>query len=329
MPIYPAPISHTRNRGTKTNDSYSRKPKNRCWVYPSDDRVVQFLHYLSIEKNFSNHTHRAYQIDLSQFLEFLLDRRNGKDIGQVKREDIRDFIGYLLKYGYEKSSVARKLSSLKSFYKFLARKKITLSNPVRAIKTPKITKRLPGFLTQYQTQKILDISGTDERSLRNRAIVEVLYGAGLRASELVGLNISDVDFYNEMILVKGKGGKERIVPLGSYAQKAVKEYLGIRRNKDNPAVFLNLQGRRITTRSVQTIVKRLISRVSEASHTNPHTLRHSFATHLLERGADLRAVQELLGHSSLSATQIYTHLSVERLKKIYDKAHPRAEESTK
>jgi len=295
-------------------------------IYPTDNRLVQFLNYLSVEKNFSSHTIRAYQIDLGQFLEFLIDRKNNKDIGDVKREDIRDFIGHLLKYGYEKSSVARKLSSLKSFYKFLNRRKIIIHNPVRAVKTPKITKRLPGFLTQYQTQKILEVSGTDEASLRNRAIIEVLYGAGLRASELVALNISDVDFYNGVILVKGKGSKERIVPLGSYAQKAVKEYLAQRKNKVNPAVFLNLRGKRITTRSVQTIVKRLISKVSEASHTNPHALRHSFATHLLERGADLRAVQELLGHSSLSATQIYTHISVERLKKIYNKAHPRAEE---
>ena len=298
-------------------------------IYPSDNRVTQFLSYLSIEKNFSSHTNRAYQIDLGQYLEFLLDRKGGKDISRVKREDIRDFIGYLLKYGYEKSSVARKLSSLKSFYKFLNRRKIIITNPVRAIKTPKITKRLPGFLTQYQTQKIFTIVGNDEGSLRNRAIIEVLYGAGLRASELINLNIDDIDFHNDVVLVKGKGSKERIVPLGSYAQKAVKEYLVLRKDKNNPAIFLNLQGKRLTTRSVQTIVKRLVSRVAEASHTNPHTLRHSFATHLLERGADLRAIQELLGHSSLSATQIYTHISIERLKKIYDKAHPRAEVETK
>lgn len=295
-------------------------------IRPMDERVHQFLNYLALEKNFSNHTCRAYEIDLGQFLEFLIDRKDRKNINQVKREDIRDFVGYLLKYGYEKSSVARKLSSLKSLYKFLVQRKIVANNPVKAVKTPKITKRLPGFLTQYQTQKILDFSGNDESSLRNRAIIEMLYGAGLRVSELVKLNIDDIDFNNEVLLVKGKGGKERIVPFGSYAQKAVKEYLNIRKDKTNQAVFLNLKGKRLTTRSVQTIVKRAISRVADVSHTNPHILRHSFATHLLERGADLRAVQELLGHSSLSATQIYTHLSVERLKKIYDKAHPRAEE---
>lgn len=295
-------------------------------IYPTDSRIQSFLTYLSQEKNFSTHTYRSYQVDLGQFLEFLADRKSGKDLSKINREDIRDYIGFLLKYGYEKSSVARKLSSLKSLYKFLTRRKIVNSNPVRAVKTPKISKKLPGFLTEYQTQKIMDIQGNDERSFRNKAIMEVLYGAGLRASELVSLNISDIDLHNDIVLVKGKGGKERIVPLGSYAQKAVQEYLTIRKEKNNHALFLNLQGKRLTTRSVQTIVKRLISRVADASHTNPHTLRHSFATHLLERGADLRAVQELLGHSSLSATQIYTHISVERLKKIYDKAHPRAEE---
>jgi tyrosine recombinase XerC len=298
-------------------------------IYPSDERLSLFIRYLLEEKGFSSHTVRAYQIDLGQFLEYLLDRKDRMDISKVKKDSVRDFVGYLLTHGYERSSVARKLSSLKSFYKFLNRRKIIATNPVRAVKTPKITKRLPGFLTQYQTQKIMDISGNDESSLRNRAIMEVLYGSGLRASELVGLNIDDLDFHNEVILVKGKGGKERIVPMGSYAQKAVKEYLAMQQHKDNPAIFLNLQGKRLTTRSVQTIVKRLVSRIADASHTNPHTLRHSFATHLLERGADLRAIQELLGHSSLSATQIYTHLSIERLKKIYDKAHPRAEEEIK
>lgn len=295
-------------------------------IYPTDTRIQSFLTYISQEKSFSAHTQRSYQVDLSQFLEFLADRKANKDLTNIKREDIRDFIGYLLKYGYEKSSVARKLSSLKSLYKYLMRRKIINSNPVRSVKTPKISKKLPGFLTQYQTQKIMDIQGSDERSLRNKAIMEILYGAGLRASELVGLNIDDIDMHNEVVLVKGKGGKERLIPLGNYAQQAVKSYLSIRKEKTNPALFLNLHGKRLTTRSVQTIVKRTISRIADASHTNPHTLRHSFATHLLERGADLRAVQELLGHSSLSATQIYTHISVERLKKIYNQAHPRAEE---
>ncbi len=289
-----------------------------------NEQINDFIKYLIQEKNFSPYTARAYQVDLSQFLEFLYDRKSGKDIIKVNREDIRDFIGYLLKYGYERSSVARKLSSLKSLYRYLMRKKLMSNNPARVVKTPKITKKLPGFLTQFQTQKLLDIQGNDEKSFRNRAIMEVLYGSGLRAQELVNLNISDIDFYNEVILVRGKGSKERIIPLGSYAQKALKEYLSIRKDKNNPAVFLNLRGKRLTTRSVQQIVNSQIVRVADGVRVSPHTLRHSFATHLLERGADLKAIQELLGHSSLATTQIYTHLSVERLKKIYDKAHPRS-----
>ncbi|MDH5186703.1 MAG: tyrosine-type recombinase/integrase [candidate division WOR-3 bacterium] len=192
------------------------------------------------------------------------------------------------------------------------------------MKTPRLEKKLPGFLTQFQAQKALQITGDDETSYRNRAILEVLYGAGLRASELVGLDIDNIDFTSELMRVKGKGNKERILPLGSFAKEAIQAYLKKRQNKDNPAVFLNQQGKRLTTRSIQNIVNKQLSKVSEVTGTNPHILRHSFATHLLERGADLRAVQELLGHASLSTTQIYTHLSVERLKKIYDQAHPRS-----
>lgn len=242
----------------------------------------------------------------------------------MNREDIRDYLGFLLRYGYERRTAARKLSTIKSFFKFLVKEKITDFNPARDVKTPKIEKKLPGFLTQYQAQKALQIIGDDEASCRNRAILEVLYGAGLRAAELVGLNKENIDFLSEVMRVKGKGNKERIVPLGSYAKNAIKEYLDKRENKTNPAVFLNQQGKRLTTRSVQNIVNKQLSKVSEVTGTNPHILRHSFATHLLERGADLRAVQELLGHASLSTTQIYTHLSVERLKKIYDQAHPRS-----
>lgn len=284
----------------------------------------KFLEYLAQEKLFSPHTVRSYRIDLEQFFDFNDDRLGGKDLKAMRREDIRDYLGFLLRYGYERRSAARKLSTIKSFFKFLVREKIADFNPARDVKTPKIEKRLPGFLTQYQAQKALQIIGDDETSCRNRAILETLYGAGLRAAELVGLDADSIDFTSEIMRVKGKGNKERIVPLGSYAKKAIQEYLAIRKNKDNPAIFLNQQGKRLTTRSIQNIVNKQLSKVSEVTGTNPHILRHSFATHLLERGADLRAVQELLGHASLSTTQIYTHLSVERLKKIYDQAHPRS-----
>ncbi|MEO0131994.1 MAG: tyrosine recombinase XerC [candidate division WOR-3 bacterium] len=294
-------------------------------IYPIDEQIGQFLKYLSIERNFSAHTIRSYRVDLGQFLEYLMDRKNHKNLLKVKRDDIRDFLGYLFQYGYDRKSIARKLSALKSFYKFLVRRKILTLNPARYIKTPKVSKKLPSFLSEYQIQKILNLNGQDERSLRDRAILEVLYGAGLRVSELVALNISDIDFSSDTIRVMGKGSKERIVPIGSYAIQALKDYLAARKDKVNPALFLNLRGQRISTRAVYTIVKRIISCLPEATKANPHILRHSFATHLLERGADLRVVQELLGHSSLHATEVYTHITVERLKKIYDKAHPRAE----
>lgn len=284
----------------------------------------KFLVFLAKEKFFSAHTVRSYRVDLEQFFDFVNDRLGNKDLKAMKREDIRDYLGFLLRYGYERRTAARKLSTIKSFFKFLVKEKITDFNPARDVKTPKIEKKLPGFLTQYQAQKALQIIGDDEASFRNRAILEVLYGAGLRAAELVGLDKENIDFTSEVMRVKGKGNKERIVPLGSYAKNAIKEYLDKRENKINPAIFLNQQGKRLTTRSVQNIVNKQLSKVSEVTGTNPHILRHSFATHLLERGADLRAVQELLGHASLSTTQIYTHLSVERLKKIYDQAHPRS-----
>ncbi|MCS7258638.1 MAG: tyrosine recombinase XerC [candidate division WOR-3 bacterium] len=294
-------------------------------IYLQDEQIDAFLKYLCEERNFSFHTIRSYKVDLGQFLEYLSDRKKHRNLLLVKKEDIRDFLGYLFQYGYDRRSIARKLSTLKSFYKFLVRKKILTLNPARFIKTPKITKKLPGFLSEYQVQKILNIQGNDEKSLRDRAILEVLYATGIRVSELVGLNVTDVDFADETIRVQGKGNKERIIPLGSYAQKALKEYLAVRKDQNNSALFLNRRGQRISNRAVQTIVKRIISRLPEATKTNPHILRHSFATHLLDRGADLRVVQELLGHSSLHATEVYTHVTVEHLKKVYDKAHPRAE----
>lgn len=286
--------------------------------------LKKFLRYLTTEKRFSPNTIRSYRVDLEQFLDFISDRLSGKGWQTIRHEDIRDFLGFVMRYGYDRRSAARKLSSVKSFFRFLVCEKLMTFNPARGVKTPKIEKKLPGFLTQYQIQKALQIIGDDITSLRNRAILETLYGAGLRAQELVSLDIDRIDFNNEIIRVKGKGDKERIVPLGSYAKKAIEDYLRVRKRQDNPAVFLNRTGKRLTTRSIQNIVKQQLAKVSEVTGTNPHILRHSFATHLLERGADLRAICELLGHASLATTQIYTHLSVERLKKIYDSAHPRS-----
>lgn len=282
--------------------------------------IDDFISYLRKEKNYSHHTLRAYRKDLECFFDFL--REKGEPT--VDTRVISLYIGFLLKYGMNPRSVARKLSTLKSFFKALRRMGCITESPTDTIKTPRIKKHLPGFLTYQQIQESLEI-----HDMRDRAIMETLYSCGLRASELVGLNLDDVDFNRDEVKIQGKGSKERIVPLGEKAKEAMKRYLDVRPSIKGhhltPSLFLNYRGKRLTTRSLQRIVRKYLVRVARAQGTNPHILRHSFATHLLENGADLRAVQELLGHASLSTVQIYTHLTTKRLKEIYGKAHPRAE----
>lgn len=286
-----------------------------------DEKLIErFLSYLGEERNYSAHTIRGYRVDLSQFLDLLKDR--GKGLETVTRSDVRDFLGALLRYGYDPRSAGRKLSAVKSFYRFLCRQGVIRVTPARDVRTPRAGRRLPQFLTQSEVEAALMIEGDDPISRRDRAILEVLYGEGLRASELVGLNLSDIDMEEGTVRVRGKGRKERILPLGRMARFALEEYLAGRR--EGEAVFVNRRGQRLTVRSIQRIVRRRLLQVAHAAGTNPHILRHSFATHLLERGADLRAVQELLGHSSLSTTQIYTHTTPEFIKRVYEKAHPRA-----
>jgi len=281
-------------------------------------KINDFISYLQKEKNYSLHTLRAYRNDLKSFFDFL--REKGES--EIDNQAISRYIGFLLKYGFDTKSVARKLSSLKSFFKVLKKIGQITENPAELIKTPKTKRHLPGFLTYQQIEEGFAID-----NLRDRAIIETLYSCGLRASELVGINIGDIDLNRDEVKVKGKGSKERIVPVGRAAKDAIISYLNIRgRIKDEEnGFFLNYRGERLTTRSLQRIVRKYLIRVAKVSGTNPHILRHSFATHLLENGADLRAVQELLGHASLSTVQIYTHLTTKRLKNIYTKAHPRAE----
>ena len=288
------------------------------------DPISDFLRYLREERHYSPNTTASYRIDLTQFQDFVQDRLGNRPLESLTHADIREFLGFMLRYGYERKSAARKLSAVKSFYKFLLHEGRVKANPCREVKSPKLEKKLPGFLTQFQAQKAMEVPGDDEAAFRNRAIMELLYGSGLRVSELVGINQADIDWPNEVIRITGKGNKQRLAPLGSYARSALQEYRKKRSHPDASAVFLNLQGGRLTRRSVLNIVHRQLSKIAEVSHTNPHVLRHSFATHLLERGADLRAVQELLGHASLQTTQHYTHVTVDRLKTIYDKAHPRS-----
>lgn len=278
-------------------------------------RINDFIFYLQKEKNYSSHTLRAYKRDLEVFFDFLREEKRF----EVDHNVITFFIGFLLKYGIDPRTVARKLSSIKSFFRYLKKIGFITENPAKAIKTPKIKKHLPGFLPYSQIKKSLEINDP-----RDRAIMETLYSCGLRAGELVGLNVSDVDFSRDEVKVKGKGNKQRIVPLGRIAKNAILQYLRARESATSQ-LFLNYRGGRLTTRSLQRIVRKYLIKIARAAGTNPHILRHSFATHLLENGADLRAVQELLGHSSLSTVQIYTHLTTKRLKEVYLKKHPRAE----
>ncbi|MEO0078033.1 MAG: tyrosine-type recombinase/integrase [candidate division WOR-3 bacterium] len=283
-----------------------------------------FIDYLKNERHSSPHTVRAYVSDLSHFLDFCNDRLGGKPLTQLTHENVRDFLGALLRYGYEKRSATRKLTAVRSFLRFLVRRSMLKFNPATSVKSPRLDSRLPGFLTQYQIQQVVDRGGDSEQELRTAAIIETLYGSGLRVAELVGLNRDDVDFAAETIRVRGKGGRERILPLGQAERVALERYIAARRHQAAKPIFVNRLGKRLTTRSIHTIVRKVLGQVTDAAATNPHALRHAFATHLLERGADLRAVQELLGHASLAATQVYTHTTIERLRKVYDKAHPRS-----
>ncbi|MFO7637863.1 MAG: tyrosine-type recombinase/integrase [bacterium] len=289
-----------------------------------DTELAEYLTTLERERHSSPATIRSYRVDLRQFFDFLTDRHDAPPLERVTREQARDWLGAVLRGGYERRSAARKLSAVRGFFRHLVIVGRLPGNPVAGLRAPRARRQLPGFLSQFEVRQALEVEASDERTARDRAIVETLYGSGLRAAELTGLNVNYVDFAGETIRVLGKGRKERILPLGRHEAEAIRSYLDRRRNRTADALFLNLQGKRLTTRSVQNIVRRLLGQIAGAAATNPHALRHAFATHLLERGADLKAVQELLGHSTLSTTQVYTHVSLERLRRTYDHAHPRS-----
>ncbi len=277
-----------------------------------------------VRREYSNLTVKSYRTDLEEF-SIYLDKIDKKTLGNIKRADIRGFMGELLSYGYKKSSVARKLSSIKSFFRYLVRNKLINCNPAISIKTPKAGKPIPSFLSEDEMERLFDsIPHKTDLDIRNRAILEILYGTGIRASELTNLNLSNIDINERLIRVFGKGKKERILPLGRKAFEWIKNYINKVRGNEEGSLFLSKSGKRFGQRDLQRIVKRFITNVATLHQMSPHTLRHTFATHLLNRGANLRAVQELLGHESLSTTQIYTHMSIEKLKEEYKKAHPRA-----
>jgi len=282
--------------------------------------IEKFMRYLEIEKNYSQHTLTNYRLDLEEFKQFLGD----SSLEKVDYLVLRKYLAQLKEKNLKARTVNRHLSSLRSFFKFLIREGYLKTNPITSLASPKQEKHLPLFLTEEETTKLITaVQPKDERGLRDRAVLEIFYSTGIRVSELVGLNVQDVDFIGGIIKVLGKGKKERIVPIGEIAIAATRDYLE-KRKKQEEALFLNKSGRRITDRGVRNIVGKYIRMASIKRGVSCHTLRHSFATHLLNRGADLRSVQELLGHVNLSTTQIYTHLTTDRLKSVYDKAHPRA-----
>jgi len=282
--------------------------------------IDKFLRYLEIEKNYSRHTLLNYRLDLEDFAKFL----GGSPLERVDYLNLRKYLAALKEKNLKSRTVYRKISCLRSFFKFLAREGYIKTNPVLSLVSPKQEKHLPSFLTEEEIIKLIEApQGKDDRSLRDRAILETFYSTGMRISELVGLSLEDLDFISGVVKAKGKGKKERLLPIGEKALRAIKNYLD-KRKKTADAVFLNKSGGRLSDRGVRNIVSKYIRIMNLRQGISPHTFRHSFATHLLNRGADLRSVQELLGHVNLSTTQIYTHLTTDKLKSVYDKAHPRA-----
>ena len=282
--------------------------------------IEKFMRYLEIEKNYSPHTVLNYRLDLEGFKGFL----GGAPLENVDYLTLRKYLAMLKEKNLSVRTIARRLSTLRSFFKFLTREGHLKTNPTLSLSSPKQEKHLPVFLTEDEATKLMEaVVAKDERGLRDKAVLETFYSTGIRISELAGLKVDDIDFIGSVVKVLGKGRKERIVPIGEQAIRAIRTYLE-KRKKQSEALFLNKSGKRMTVRGIRNLVQKYVLIASMKHGISPHTLRHSFATHLLNRGADLRSVQELLGHVNLSTTQIYTHLTTERLKIVYDKAHPRA-----
>jgi integrase/recombinase XerC len=290
------------------------------------EQILAFTVYLETERNVSPHTLSAYRSDLDQMLSFVV-REKGAAASALDVDHLllRRYLAQL-SGTTKKSSIGRKLAAIRSFFRFLLRRGTIIKNPAELISTPKKEQRLPFHLDIDQTTSLIETTDIDQKhALRDRAILELLYSSGLRVSELTSLNMSEIDLSGGMVRVMGKGGKERIVPVGSRAIEAIQTYIN-QRDQVAPrdALFLNTRGKRINRRSVARIVDAHVLKIAAFKRISPHTLRHTFATHMLEGGADLRAIQELLGHASLSTTQKYTHVSIDRLMEVYDKAHPKA-----
>lgn len=300
-------------------------------LYTMVEQIGQFLQYLTTERRYSAYTVRSYEHDLALFLKFLSTIYDDlPPITDIATRDLREFMGWLAENGDVHKSIARRCAALKSFFKYAYRQHWVSSDPAAGIATPKVGRSLPKFLDEKAIRGILDsLDRSTPIGIRDAAILELFYSTGMRSGELVGLNTNSIRLADATVRVLGKGNKERILPIGEHAKKALTQYNGVRKEWanektiDNNAYFLNSRGKRISNSVVYKLVHAALGN-TDASQKSPHVLRHTFATHLLDNGADLRAVSELLGHSSLSATQVYTHVSAERMKKIYQKAHPKA-----
>lgn len=288
---------------------------------------------MATERNASDLTIKAYREDLFAFAEWIGQAEAGRiQLDSLTPQQLRQFQAALQQAGYARTTIARKLASLRSFFKFAMREGMASSNPAKPLRNPRSSRKLPHVLTSEEVGRLLVAPpAISESGLRDRAILETMYSSGLRVSELVGLRDGDLDFSQGITRVRGKGRKERISPLGSYAIKAIQAYAGRRSRSPESEnlgraapVFVNRFGNILTTRSVGRMLEKYIAKAELDTRTSPHTLRHSFATHLLDRGADIRSVQELLGHKSLTTTQIYTHVSAANLRQVYEKAHPRS-----
>jgi len=285
--------------------------------------IEQFIQYLIAEKNYSQHTAKAYSIDMYEFYDFIKQKKI--ELINCTKNIIREYLATLYNKNLKKSSIIRKFAVLKSFYKFLVIINATEINPTVSMSTPKKDKRIPVFFTEQEIKSLLDLPDID---LRDRAMLELLYSSGIRIEELVSINLKDIDLMSGSVKVFGKGSVQRIVPVGDICLFAIKNYLDDRRKKGldcsiNSPLFLNKYGKRITQRGARKSLHGLFIKAGIVKKVSPHTLRHTFATHLLDNDCDIRSVQQMLGHKNLSTTQIYTHVTLESLRKIYNKAHPR------
>lgn len=306
------------------------------------DQIEKYIGYLRVERNASEHTITSYSTDLKQFLSFLTEEYDREcstlEPETIQRLDIRLWLGKLNEEGFSRNSIARKTASVRSFFKYLFTRGVIKKNPAHLLIVPKAEKRLPKTVQPEEIKRMMELAaGNDPRTVQNRAILELFYSTGMRLSELTGVSVHDLDLKAGQVKVTGKGNKQRIIPIGAEAIKACKNHLNCRPElfssktgkDDEKALFIAPRGRRMYPRQVQNIVKHYLLQTSEITQKSPHVIRHSFATHMLDAGADIRIIKEFLGHASLGATQIYTHTSVERLKQVYSKAHPRAENDFK